>query len=523
MRYQTIVKAFRILLISFLLLFVIILPSYSQEEVPELKIGVVGFLSGSAAGTYGIPARNSVEVFVEAINNGNLPAPYDTVGIAGAKVMPIFIDENSTNKVVDYRNLIEKQGADIVIGYTSSGSCKAIAPVVEEVEVLTIFFECGTPQIFEEIVTKPKYLFRTSSHATMDSVAAAKYVLARTPAINTIAGINQNYAWGQDSWRDFSESIKTLSEGTEVTTEQFPQIFSGQYGTEISVLLKSHPDIIHSSFWGGDLEAFILQGASRGLFDRSQLLFTTGETSIFRLADQLPDGTIIGARGSHGAFAPENELNTWFRNAYYERYGTQPLYPSYHMVQSILGVKSAYDKAAADSGEFPDIEAVINAFEYLEYETPSGTTKMTLANGHQGIQGTAYGKYKYDGESGTATLEDIEYYSADCVNPPANVNSLDWISSNFDGAECGTEGEIEKDSALEGNEGIESELKLKDEEATKEEVKEEGELEDESSSEQELISGEESELEKGVETEEVESKENIENESDSKNKEKIEE
>ncbi len=429
--------------------FLIIFPSYAQEEDIELKIGFVGFLSGSAAGTYGIPGRNSVEIFVEAINSGSLPAPYDTVGIAGAKIVPIFIDENSSNKVIDYRNLIEKQGADLVIGYTSSGSCKAIAPVVEEIEVLTVFFECGTPQIFEEIVTQPKYLFRTSSHATMDSVAAARYILARMPEINTIAGINQNYAWGQDSWRDFSEAMKVLSEGTEVTTEQFPQIFAGQYGAEISVLLKSRSDVIHSSFWGGDLEALILQGAGRGLFDRSQLLFTTGETSIFRLADQLPDGTIIGARGSHGAFAPENELNTWFRNTYYERYSTWPMYPSYHMAQSILGVKSAYEKAAADSGEFPDIEAVITAFEYLEYETPSGTTKMTLANGHQGIQGTAYGKYKYDTESGTATLEDIEYYSDTCVNPPEGVTSLDWIASNFEGADCSDEGEAEIEEEVE--------------------------------------------------------------------------
>ncbi len=430
---------FKALVTSLLLAFLIVVSTYAQEEaseeILELKIGFVTFLSGPAAGPFGVPARNSAEILVEAINGGTMPAPYDTAGIAGAKIVPVFIDENGTDKVVDYRNLIERQNVALVIGYISSGSCKAIAPVVEEVQVLTVFFDCGTPQIFEEVVTEPKYLFRTNSHATMDNVAAAKYVLDRMQ-IGSIAGINQNYAWGQDSWRDFSEAMQVLSEGMEITTEQFPQIFAGQYGAEISALLTNRSDIVHSSFWGGDMEAFILQGSGRGVFDRSQVVLTTAESAMHRLAAQLPDGTIIGGRGPNGVFAPESELNTWFRDVYYERYGTWPTYPSYHMALAILGVKSAYEAAAADSEGLPEVEEVIAAFEHLEYEAPSGPSKMALANGHQGIQETAYGKYKYDRESGTATVEDVEYYSAECVNPPEGVKSLDWIAANFEGAEC---------------------------------------------------------------------------------------
>ncbi len=426
----------KILLVSFLLGLLSIFPSYSQEEEEstELRIGFVTFLSGPAAGPFGVPARNSAEILVEAINSGTMPAPYDTSGISGAKIVPVFLDENSSDKVVDYRNLIERQNVDLVIGYISSGSCKAIAPIVEEIQVLTVFFDCGTPQIFEEVVTNPKYLFRTNSHATMDNVAAAKYVLARMPEISSIAGINQNYAWGQDSWRDFSEAMQVLSEGIEVTTEQFPQIFAGQYGAEISALLTSRSDVVHSSFWGGDMEAFILQGAGRDIFNRSQVILTTAESAMHRLAAQLPDGTIIGGRGPNGVFAPESDLNTWFRETYYDRYGTWPTYPSYHMALAILGVKSAYE--AASSEDLPDLEDVITAFENLEYEAPSGPSKMALANGHQGIQGTAYGIYKYDRDNGIAAVEDVEHYPAECVNPPEGVKSLDWIASNFDGADC---------------------------------------------------------------------------------------
>ena len=34
---------------------------------------------------------------------------------------------------------------------------------------------------------------------------------------------------------------------------------------------------------------------------------------------QVPEGTVIGARGPFGPFAPDSALNNWFRKAYEER------------------------------------------------------------------------------------------------------------------------------------------------------------------------------------------------------------
>ncbi len=407
------------------------------QDTPELKIGFVMFLSGAAAGPFGVPARNAAELMVESINKGKVPAPYETAGIAGATIVPVYVDEASKRKVVDYRNLVQKQGVDLVIGYISSGSCKAIGPVVEELQRLTVFFDCGTPQVFEDIVTQPKYLFRTGAHATMDSVAAARYLLALNPGVKSIAGLNQNYAWGQDSWRDFAAAIEVLKPGTEVKTEQFPKIFAGQYGAEISALLTSQAEVIHSSFWGGDMEAFVFQGVARGVFDKAQVILTTGETAMHRLGSQLPDGTILGGRGPHGNFAPPSALNDWFRQQYFDRYGTWPTYPSYKMAQAILGVKTAYEKAAkAAGGGTPTQEQVIAALEHLEYEGPSGKVKMAISSGHQAIQDTAYGLYKFDAATGQATMTNVTHYKAECVNPPDGTKSLDWIKSGFKGASC---------------------------------------------------------------------------------------
>jgi branched-chain amino acid transport system substrate-binding protein len=410
---------------------VVALTGTASAQDNTVKVGFVTFLSGGAAGPFGVPARNAAELMVQAINAGSVPGAYSTPGLGGAMIEPIFVDENSKQKNADYLKLVEKDGVEMVIGYISSGSCKAIAPEAEKAETLTILFDCGTPQIFEEIVTDPKYTFRTGGHATMDGVAAARYLEQQGVSLNSIAGINQNYAWGQDSWRDFSESITQINSGASIATEQFPKIYAGQYGSEISALLTSKPDVVHSSFWGGDMEAFIIQGSARGVFERSKVVLTTGETAMQRLSAQIPDGTVIGARGPHGELAPESELNSWFREAYFDRFGTLPTYPSYKMAQALLGVKTAADQAGS-----AEQEAVIGALQGLEWEGPSGHVSMALANGHQAIQDTAYGTYKYDKDTGKPVLVDIVRFNAECVNPPVGVTSIDWIQSGFEGAKC---------------------------------------------------------------------------------------
>jgi branched-chain amino acid transport system substrate-binding protein len=411
-------------------------PNASAQESGTIKLGIVTFLSGAAAGPFGVPARNAAELTIEALNKGALPAPYDKAGINGTAIETVIIDEagGATKQVTEYRNLAERAQVNAVIGYISSGDCLAIAPLADELKMLTVFFDCGTPRIFED--ASYKYLFRTGGHATMDSVGAARYLLSRNADVKKVAGINQNYAWGQDSWNDFSAAITQLKPDATLGTAQFPKLLAGQYGAEISALLVDSPDVVHSSLWGGDMEAFTLQGKARGLFEGRSVILTTGETAMFRLAKEMPEGTIIGGRGPHGVLAPDNELNKWFRTAYVDRFGTPPTYPSYKMVQALLGLKSAMEKAGGGKDGIPETEATIAAFENLTFNTPSGEVRMAIGKGHQAIQPIAYGTYKYNAESGQPQLVDVETYAAECVNPPEGVTSGEWIKGGFEGAKC---------------------------------------------------------------------------------------
>jgi branched-chain amino acid transport system substrate-binding protein len=404
-------------------------PRAWSEDVKPVRIGIVTFLSGPGAAPFGVPARNAAEFVIDALNSGSVPAPYQARGFGGRPVEMALTDEaGPVSKVVtEYRNLVERRGVDIVIGYVSSASCLAVAPVAEQLRRLTVIFNCGTPRLFEDAAYK--YVFRTASHSVMDSVAAAMYVRDRFPGATRVAGINQNYAWGQDSWRDFEAAMKALTPQVQIVTSQMPKLFAGQYGAEISALMQSRSEVIHSSLWGTDLEAFLLQSVPRGLSRASHLVLTTGETAVHRMGASIPDGTVIGARGPHGVFAPDNALNRWFAQGYEKRYGTPALFTSYHMAQAILGTKAAYEKAGAAAGKDPEQEQIAAAFRGLIFDTPSGTTKMALGNGHQGVQGTAYGTTRL--VNGKLTLTEVRRYAAEEVNPPAAVKSDDWIKSGL--------------------------------------------------------------------------------------------
>jgi branched-chain amino acid transport system substrate-binding protein len=402
-------------------------PAHSQQP---LRIGVITFLSGPAAGPFGVPAKNASDLLAEVLNQGGIVPGYEARGFGGRPIELVYVDEagGPTKVVTEYRNLVERQNVDMVIGVISSGDCLAVAPVAEELKKFTVLFDCATYRIFEE--ASYKYVFRTTTMATQENVAAVRYVVENFPNLKVYSGVNPNYAWGQDAWSDFTESMKVLKPQAQIATNVTPKLGAGQYGTEISALLGSGAELVQNSLWGGDLEAYIMQSAPRGLLAKAPNVMITGETVLERLPDQIPDGTIIGARGPNGPFAPPTPLNKWFAKAYQDKFGITAVYASYHMATAFFGVKAAYEKAqAAGKGKEPGIDDIIKAFEYLKFESPAGSVDMALGKGHQAVQHVPYGTVRKVG--GKLTLTNVKYYPPDQISPPEGVKSLDWIRSGF--------------------------------------------------------------------------------------------
>ena len=408
-----------------------------------VKMAVPTFLTGAGAPAFGIPAEKGVELIVRAINNGELPAPYNSVGLAGRKIDLLIYDESGggTKQVTELRNKAQKEGVDLIVGYISSGTCAAVTRVAEEVKILTLLAVCGTPRVFEELDPNPKYVFRTMSHGTGNNLGAARYVaLKLRDKVNGYVGLNQNYAWGQDSWRDFNLAMTALApEIKAARKQQFPKLFSGQYGSEISALLRAKQNLVHSSFWGGDLEAFIAQANARGLFKRKLFILTVGETVAYRLGRKFPEGQLVGTRGPYGMYAVgiDTPLNNWFQKEFRKTYNEQPSQPTYQYSQAILGAKYAYDKAMkANGGKFPSTDQVIAALTGATFTSLAGEVKMALSHGHQAITEDRWGVTAWDDAKNEMVVKDVVIFKGECVMPPDGVKSVEWLKGGMKGAQC---------------------------------------------------------------------------------------
>lgn len=392
----------------------------------ELKVALVDFLSGPAAKA-GTAAINAGRLIITQIN--------DAGGIKGIKIQPIVVDEagGAAKQVTEYRRLVLDEKVDAVLGYLSSADCLAVAPVAEELKTLTIFNGCGTSRLFEDAAYK--YVFRAVNYEGSENVAAALYALSIKPDLKTIAGVNQDYAWGRDSWGTFIEAMRKLKPDVQAVAVLWPALGPTEFSAEISRIIAAKPDVIHTSLWAGFLDSFVKQAAPRGVFRNSLVVAIVGERSLLAVGKDMPEGVIVGGRGGYIPYVwPSPQLDPRVKRFYddYEgRFGEIPIADSFNMAQVVLAMKAAYDKAIEVHGRWPTREEVVKALEFLEFDSMGIRVSMALGNGHQATHPQVFGITgpKRHPKWGFPLVENVKIFSAEKVNPPRGVKHLDWIRS----------------------------------------------------------------------------------------------
>ncbi len=389
----------------------------------ELKLAFVDFLSGPAA-TFGVPDKNTAEWIVDKWNREG--------GIRGVRVKLLIVDEAGTpdKQVTEYRRLVLDERVNAVIGYTSSANCLALAPVAEELKTLTIIHVCGTRRLTED--NHLQYVFRTSDHQAADSVIGARYVLATMPGVRTIAGANEDYAWGRDSWDDFNAAIHQLKPDVRVVAELWTKIQAGEYSGEISKLLATRPEAIHSSFWGGGLVTFVKQAGPRGLFKDHVVYFSAGEQALQDLTKAMPNGVIVAPRATSAFFLFPDPTTHLLQREYVEgvktRFGRYPDYPTYRTYQAFEGFRVALERAIDQGGgRWPKTEDVIKVLEHLTWQTPAGT--VTMRPDHQAVHGAIVGITEFNPKYGFDTVSHIVVFKPEQIMPPLGVRTQDWLKT----------------------------------------------------------------------------------------------
>lgn len=395
----------------------------AQDKPTELKIGITTFLSGPAS-VFGVPGKAAAELLIEDINAKG--------GIGGVKVSATFIDEGigGDKLLSEYRRLVQEQGVRTMLSAISSGNCNIIAPVAEDLKVLNVMWDCGTEKVLEE--KRFKYVVRTQANATTEMVASVLYLLKTRPNFSTIAVVNQDYAWGRDSWEIFITTLKALKPDVKVVAEMFPKFGASDYSTEISRLQALRPDVVLNTSWGGDLDTFVRQGTQRGLFTQgATMVLPLAESSLERLGTAMPEGVIVGGRGDHYFLHPEtkNEAkHKEFVTKYKAKTGTYPIYPTYHMAQALEGLKTGYESAIkANSGKWPSTEQVAEAMRKIEFKAYG--RPITMREDGQGLEAQLLGITKRVPEFPFAVLDKMMLVPADLVTAPVGEKSLAWVKT----------------------------------------------------------------------------------------------
>lgn len=393
----------------------------AAEKPTEIVIGITAFLSGPAS-VFGEPGKAAAEMIIEDINAQG--------GIGGVPIRAIFVDEGAGGEhvVSEYRRLVQQEGVSAMLASISSGNCNQVAPVAEDLKMLNIMWDCGTQRIFEE--GDYRYVFRTQANATPEMVATVLYLLKTKPDFQTIAVVNQDYAWGRESWKIFSTALKALKPDVEVVAELFPKFGAPDYSTEISRLSALRPDVVFSTSWGGDLDTFVRQSAQRGLTSMSTFVLPLVESSLQRLGKDLPEGVIVGGRGDHYFLHPEYRDNAEFQafvQAFHEKTGAYPIYPVFHMAQALAALQKAYEGALEGSEDWPDTEALVDAMEGIEFRGLG--RPVQLREDHQGLEDQMLGTTIHSDDYDFAVLDNMMIFPAAEVTTPVGQISEEWVGT----------------------------------------------------------------------------------------------
>ena len=398
------------------------LSALAQQKPAELKIGMTTFLSGPAA-VFGVPGKAAAELTIDEINAAG--------GIGGVKLKAVIIDEGiGADKLLsEYRRVVQEDGVKVMLASISSGNCNALAPVAEDLKVLNVMWDCGTEKILEN--KRYKYVVRTQANATSEMVASVLFLLRTKPNFKTIAVINQDYAWGRDSWEIFLGTLRAMKPDVQVVAELFPKFGSTDFSSEISRLQALSPDVILSTSWGGELDTLIRQSAQRGLIKTSTWVLPLAESSLERVGKALPDGTIIGMRGDHYFLHPEYK-NDAKHKAFIDKYRAKtnqyPIYSAYHAAAAVHAVADAYTAAMkANAGNWPSTEQVADAMRKLTFR--GQTRPVTMREDGQGLEDQMLGLSKMTAAYPFPVIEGLTIYPGEMVQNPVGTKSPEWVKT----------------------------------------------------------------------------------------------
>jgi branched-chain amino acid transport system substrate-binding protein len=365
--------------ILIVLIFLLSMPAAFGQNQP-IKIGELN--SYKVFPAFLEPYKKGMELALEEINRSG--------GVLGRKLELVSRDDGGApgDAVRVAEELIARERANVLMGTFASHVGLAVANLAAQRKVLFVASEPLTDKIVWENGNRYTFRLRPSTYMqTAMLVPEAVRLKKRRWAI-----VYPNYEYGQSAAASFKKLLKQAQPDVEFVAEQAPALGKIEAGAVVQALAEAKPDAIFSALFAADLQRFVREGNTRGLF-RNTAVFNllAGEPEYLDpLKDETPAGWWVTGYPWSEVNTPEHKA---FRDAYQKRWKDYPRQGSVVGYTAIHAVAEALRKAKS-----VETEKLVEAFKGLEMRTPFGPITWRAID-HQSTMGAYVGQLaKKDGK-----------------------------------------------------------------------------------------------------------------------------
>ncbi|MGE0765215.1 MAG: ABC transporter substrate-binding protein [Hyphomicrobiaceae bacterium] len=352
------------------------------------------------------PYKKGWELAVEEINAAG--------GINGRKIEVVSRDDNASpgDAVRVAEELVSREKVSLLTGGFLSHVGLAIASFAKQQKVLFIAAEPLTDKIVWENGNAYTFRLRASTYMQVHMLVEEAAKLGK----KKWALVYPNYEYGQSAVASFKALMKERQPGVEFVAEQAPPLGKIEAGAVAQAIGDAKPDAIFNVTFGPDLQKFVREGTTRGIFsDVAVFSLLGGEPEYLDpLKSEAPVGWYVTGYPWVQIKTPEH---TKFLEAYRAKWNDYPRLGSVVGYSALKSVAAVLAKAGGT-----DTETMVKAMAGLEVETPFG--KVTYRDiDHQSTMGAFVGRTAV--KDGKGAMIDWRYEPGEKHLPPdAAVKAL---------------------------------------------------------------------------------------------------
>ena len=327
------------------------------------------------------PYKKGFELALEEINAKG--------GVNGRKLEIVSRDDGGTpgDAVRVAEELISREKADVLMGTFASNVGLAVANLAAQRKIVFLAAEPLTDKIVWENGNAYTFRLRPSTYMQVAMLVpeAAKLKKKRW------AIVYPNYEYGQSATESFKKLLKAAQPDVEFVAEQASPLGKIDAGAVVQALADAKPDAIFSSLFAADLQKFVREGNTRGLFaNRTVFNLLGGEPEYLDpLKDETPEGWWVTGYPWSELKTPEHMR---FRQAYEKRWNDYPRVGSVVGYTAVYAIEEGLRKAAST-----DPRKLSTALAGLQMDSPFGRITWRAID-HQSTMGAYVGQLaKKDG------------------------------------------------------------------------------------------------------------------------------